>query len=605
MPSFVDIATLTKLLSLTGNEEFQVSPTQKVTATQIANKVQLNQVLMGGFEAISINGVEKIKDTNSLIGAMKILYSLSGNGRAKVIGNSENCFGLVSINTAGTLAFGILFDIRNTTPPSIFIRDGFGLTGGASLKNLTDDQWIAELKKGKKIPMESGSGVADPIQIHDFAEVSAIDNWPTPKDGLIIPFVTDSGVLNKPGNESEYVGIIICEVDTQNTGRAEVIAYGSGTGACYVGLLNYASVSIEWMVNKMSVAGKKLSAFTGTAIGNYIQSMGNAGDLFPFATVNANKTTANQFPANGAWSGFVTIGDGGGVNIIAFKSTTDPNAEVYVGRCSGGTTQWTLVGGGSGGGVTAPVQISEYGAFYDYTELNNVPAGSVTAWYAPGSNVDGDLDPFKGLSEHTEGIYIAIKGSEDSTYREGIMVAYRADDTDKGIAYAHVQGSPGNGGIKYATDWMTINSGASSGGIAPGTVIFNDEFSFDGYTSANPGQLSLLQPIPLGSIVTFMGSYYFGPPSEEILLSPESPTWSLTVALPTGVSSIAHYLKDMLVVQNPFDTNLVVDRQHAIYKIDAKNLVNGKISTIDMYATGVLLSDMYLTIDQIIYVAQV
>lgn len=350
MPSFVDIATLTKLLSLTGNEEFQVSPTQKVTATQIANKVQLNQVFMGGFEAISINGVEKIKDTNSLIGAMKILYSLSGNGRAKVIGNSENCFGLVSINTAGTLAFGILFDIRNTTPPSIFIRDGFGLTGGASLKNLTDDQWIAELKKGKKIPMESGSGVADPIQIHDFAEVSAIDNWPTPKDGLIIPFVTDSGVLNKPGNESEYVGIIICEVDTQNTGRAEVIAYGSGTGACYVGLLDYASVSIEWMVNKMSVAGKKLSAFTGTAIGNYIQSMGNAGDLFPFVTVNANKTTANQFPANGAWSGFVTIGDGGGVNIIAFKSTTDPNAEVYVGRCGGSTTQWTLVGGGSGGG---------------------------------------------------------------------------------------------------------------------------------------------------------------------------------------------------------------------------------------------------------------
>lgn len=267
MPSFVNMASLTKLTSLTGNEEFQVSATQKVTATQIANKVQLNQVLMGGFEAIPINGVEKIKDTNSLIGAMKILYSLSGNGRAKVIGNSENCFGLVSINTAGTLAFGILFDIRNTTPPSIFIRDGFGLTGGASLKNLTDDQWIAELKKGEKIPMESGSGVA------------------------------------------------------------------------------------------------------------------------------------------------------------------------------------------------APVQIAEYGAFYDYTELNNVPAGSVTAWFAPGSNVDGDLGPFKGMSEHTEGIYIAIRGSESDSYREGIMVAYRADDVEKGIAYAHVQGDPGSGGIVRQTDWMTITPG--------------------------------------------------------------------------------------------------------------------------------------------------
>ena len=485
------MASLTKLASLTGNEEFQVSATQKVTATQIANKVQLNQVLMGGFEAILINGVEQIKDTNSLIGAMKILYSLSGNGRAKVISNSENCFGLVSINTAGTLAFGILFDIRNTTPPSIFIRDGFGLTGGASLKNLTDDQWIAELKKGKKIPMESGSGVADPIQINNFAEVSAIDNWPTPKDGLIIPFVTDSGVMNKPGNESEYVGIIICEVDTQITGRAEVIAYGSGTGACYVGLLDYASVSIEWRVNKLSVASRKLSAFTESAIFEYIYQ-GDDGDVFPFTTINATKSTANQFPANGLFTGIISKGSNEGdyFNILAFRNGSN---KVYVGSCIGSTTQWTLVGG---------------------------------------------------------------------------------------------------------------SGGAFSVGIAPGTVIFNGKFSFDGCTNANPGRLYLLQPIPLGSIVTFIGSYYFGPPAEEILLSPESHTWSLTVALPNGASSVVRYLKDMLVVQNP-DANLVVSRQSAMYKIDDKNVVNGKISTIDMYATGVLLSDMYLTIDKIIYVAKV
>ena len=481
MPSFVDIATLTKLSSLTGNEEFQVSATNKISSRDIASLALTQQ--LHGFSEVTI-GSPKISRTSLLQSAIAALYRLSSdNGKILPISNGIDKFGNVVFS--GTNAVGILFDVKAS---KYFTRSG---VSAAAFFN--SEQWISWLQDGEAHEMESGSGVADPIQIHNFAEVSAIDNWPTPKDGLIIPFVTDSGVLNKPGNESEYVGIIICEVDTQNTGRAEVIAYGSGTGACYVGLLDYASGSIEWMVNKMSVAGKKLSAFTGTAIGNYIQSMGNAGDLFPFVTVNANKTTANQFPANGAWSGFVTIGDGGGVNIIAFKSTTDPNAEVYVGRCSGGTTQWTLVGGGSG---------------------------------------------------------------------------------------------------------------ASSGGIAPGTVIFNDEFSVDGYTSANPGQLSLLQPIPLGSIVTFIGSYYFGPPAEEILLSPESPTWSLTVALPTGVSSIAHYLKDMLVVQNP-DTNLVVARQSAIYKIDAKNLVNGKISTIDMYATGALLSDMYLTIDQIIYVAQV
>lgn len=475
------MASLTKLASLTGNEEFQVSATQKVTAQQIA-ELSLSQML-SGFSTLK-QGKPSITANIALLRAIQILYKLSSNGSVMSISNGTDKFGTVTYS--GSNAVGILFDVKAS---KYYTR-----SGATTPTSYTDAQWITWLQAGNVYEMGGSTGVADPIKIHDFAEVVAIDNWPTPKDGLIIPFTTDSGVLNKPGNESEYVGIIICEVDTQNTGRAEVIAYGSGTGACYVGLLDYTSVSIEWMVNKMSVAGKKLSAFTGTAIGNYIQSMGNAGDLFPFVTVNANKTTANQFPANGAWSGFVTIGDGGGVNIIAFKSTTDPNAEVYVGRCSGGTTQWTLVGGGSGG--------------------------------------------------------------------------------------------------------------ASSGGLAPGTVIFNDEFSFDGCTNANPGQLSLLQPIPLGSIVTFIGSYYFGPPSEEILLSPESPTWSLTVALPTGASSIVHYLKDMLVVQNP-DTNLVVDRQHAMYKIDTKNLVNGKISTIDMYATGVLLSDMCLTIDQIIYVAQV
>ena len=478
MPSFVNMASLTKLTSLTGNEEFQVSATQKVTAQQIA-ELSLSQML-SGFSTLK-QGKPSITANIALLSAIQILYKLSSNGSVMSISNGTDKFGTVTYS--GSDAVGILFDVKAS---KYYTR-----SGATTPTSYTDAQWITWLQAGNVYEMGGSTGVADPIQINNFTEVSAIDNWPTPKDGLIIPFVTDSGVLNKPGNESEYVGIIICEVDTQNTGRAEVIAYGSGTGSCYVGLLDYASVSIEWRVNKLSVASRKLSAFTESAIFEYIYQ-GDDGDVFPFTTINATKSTANQFPANGLFTGIISKGSNEGdyFNILAFRNGSN---EVYVGSCIGSTTQWTLVGG---------------------------------------------------------------------------------------------------------------SGGASSGGIAPGTVIFNDEFSFDGYTSANPGQLSLLQPIPLGSIVTFIGSYYFGPPAEEILLSPESPTWSLTVALPTGVSSIAHYLKDMLVVQNP-DTNLVVARQSAIYKIDAKNLVNGKISTIDMYATGALLSDMYLTIDQIIYVAQV
>lgn len=471
------MASLTNLTSITGNEEFQVSATNKISSRDIASLALTQQ--LHGLSEVTI-GSPKISSTSLLLSAIAALYRLSSdNGKILPISNGIDKFGNVVFS--GTNAVGILFDVKAS---KYFTRSG--VTAAAFFNSA---QWISWLQDGEAHEMDGGSGVADPIQIHDFAEVSAIDNWPTPKDGLIIPFVTDSGVLNKPGNESEYVGIIICEVDTQNTGRAEVIAYGSGTGACYVGLLDYASVSIKWRVNKLSVASRKLSAFTESAIFEYIYQ-GDDGDVFPFTTIKATKSTANQFPANGLFTGIISKGSNEGdyFNILAFRNGSN---EVYVGSCIGSTTQWTLVGGG-----------------------------------------------------------------------------------------------------------------ASSGGIAPGTVIFNDEFSFDGYTNANPGQLSLLQPIPLGSIVTFIGSYYFGLPGEEILLSPESHTWSLTVALPSGASSIAHYLKDMLVVQNPY-TNLVVARQSAIYKIDVKNLVNGKISTIDMYATGALLSDMYLTIDQIIYVAQV
>ena len=343
MPSFVNMASLTKLTSLTGNEEFQVSATQKVTAQQIA-ELSLSQML-SGFSTLK-RGKPSITANIALLSAIQILYKLSSNGSVMSISNRTDKFGTVTYS--GSDAVGILFDVKAS---KYYTR-----SGATTPTSYTDEQWITWLQAGNVYEMGMGgsTGVADPIQIYDFAEVSAIDNWPTPKDGLIIPFTTDSGVLNKPGHESEYVGIIICEVDTQQTGRAEVIAYGSGTGSCYIGLLDWTSISIEWMVNKLSVSSKKLSAFTGTAIGNYVQSMGDSGDLFPFTTVNANKTAANQFPANGAWSGFVTIGDGGGVNIIAFKSTTDPNAEVYVGRCGGSTTQWTAVGGG---GAVDPIYI--------------------------------------------------------------------------------------------------------------------------------------------------------------------------------------------------------------------------------------------------------
>lgn len=446
MPSFVNMASLTKLTSLTGNEEFQVSATQKVTAQQIA-ELSLSQML-SGFSTLK-QGKPSITANTALLSAIQILYKLSSNGSVMSISNGTDKFGTVTYS--GSNAVGILFDVKAS---KYYTR-----SGATTPTSYTDAQWITWLQAGNVYEMGGSTGVADPIQINDFAEVIAIDNWPTPKDGLIIPFVTDSGVLNKPGNESEYVGIIICEVDTQDTGRAEVIAYGSGTGACYVGLLDYTSVSIEWMVNKMSVAGKKLSAFTGTAIGNYIQSMGNAGDLFPFVTVNANKTTANQFPANGAWSGFVTIGDRGGVNIIAFKSTTDPNAEVYVGRCSGGTTQWTAVGGGGGLSFLHGEEIIEG---LEYMIPENV--GDVVAFRISGdsSQVPNTTEGFGllGKINGSESLLMAVQINPNNTYEE--------------LFYTGRVQNDGSG-----TDWHPIGMSTATGANFPQKLLSNFTAVFD------------------------------------------------------------------------------------------------------------------------------
>ncbi len=441
------MASLTKLTSLTGNEEFQVSATNKISSRDIASLALTQQ--LHGFSEVTI-GSPKISSTSLLLPAIAALYRLSSdNGKMLPISNGIDKFGNVVFS--GTNAVGILFDVKAS---KYFTRSGVTATAF-----FNSAQWISWLQDGEAHEMESGSGVADPIQIHDFAEVSAIDNWPTPKDGLIIPFTTDSGVLNKPGHESEYVGIIICEVDTQQTGRAEVIAYGSGTGSCYIGLLDWASISIEWMVNKLSVSSKKLSAFTGTAIGNYVQSMRDSGDLFPFTTVNANKTTANQFPANGAWSGFVTIGDGGGVNIIAFKSTTDPNAEVYVGRCSGDTTQWTAVGGGGGLSFLHGEDIVEG---LEYMIPENV--GDVVAFRISGdsSQVPNTTEGFGllGKINGSESLLMAVQINPNNTYEE--------------LFYTGRVQNDGSG-----TDWHPIGMSTATGANFPQKLLSNFTAVFD------------------------------------------------------------------------------------------------------------------------------
>lgn len=463
MPSFVNMASLTKLASLTGNEEFQVSATQKVTATQIANKVQLNQVLMSGFEAVSIKGVEQIKDINSLLGALKILYSLSGNGRAKVIGNSENCFGLVSINTAGTLAFGILFDIRNTTPPSIFIRDGFGLTGGASLKDLTDDQWIVEVKKGKKIPMESDIRV---VEITDFA----IPSVNITKDGQSFLFYANdaSNIPNSNHGATSFVGVAIAS-PIFITGDQRLLYYmmvDTAKAMFYTGYANLEDDIVTWSDTPVTRLGQavQVTAFTEGALSSLLYTY-KAGDFIPFYTSSVTASEANQFPESGVFNGFISMGSNEGdyFQIFAFKSGS---TKAYLGACIGSTTQWTALGGG---GTAEPIVVA------DAESVATVVAAAFPK-FEYGKMLPIYIDPGSDIYD-----YISITASH-ITVEESTVCGYAQCVYDGGDYYyigVDLLVYPGGGIVPLYRAQMVINNSAD--------VVDSSTFPLGMYTAPIPG----------------------------------------------------------------------------------------------------------------------
>ena len=61
----------------------------------------------------------------------------------------------------------------------------------------------------------------------------------------------------------------------------------------------------------------------------------------------------------------------------------------------------------------------------------------------------------------------------------------------------------------------------------------------------------------------------------------------------------------MKFVEDPFRSDFVIAQQRAYYFLKPENVVNGQISTLDMYAEGILQGDAYLIINQIVYISKV
>lgn len=252
MPTFIDMSKLTKRSALTGNEEFQVSATEKVTSQQIANLFNAMQAKLTGF-ANRTTGVTSITSASTILQAFQNMYRIVGNGAVKIITNGAAYNGFVC--WSGSTCYGIVF---NTADNIIYSRNGFTQNPPTAL---TDQQWIDTIvNNGLAFRMDANM---TPLNITDFK--ATVNNARVRKlpVGGIIPFYSVGGD-QKPTSEA-LIGIL----QKVSAGQINYFAQDVGSNNFYLG--NAITTLIKW--TQIGAGGSGLDVISlegGNQIGNQI-----------------------------------------------------------------------------------------------------------------------------------------------------------------------------------------------------------------------------------------------------------------------------------------------------------------------------------------------
>lgn len=252
MPTFIDMSKLTKRSTLTGNEEFQVSATEKATSQQIANLFNAMQAKLTGF-ANQTTGVTSITSASTILQAFQNMYRIVGNGAVKIITNGAAYNGFVC--WSGSTCYGIVFNIIDNI---IYSRNGFTQNSPTAL---TDYQWIgAIVNNGLAFRMDADM---TPLEITDFkAPVSDARVRKLPVGG-IIPFYSVGGD-QKPTSEA-LIGIL----QKVSAGQINYFAQDVGSNNFYLG--NAIRTLIKW--TQIGAGGSGLDVISlegGNQIGKQI-----------------------------------------------------------------------------------------------------------------------------------------------------------------------------------------------------------------------------------------------------------------------------------------------------------------------------------------------
>lgn len=379
------MSNLTKRSTLTGNEEFQVSATEKVTAQQIADLATakgVKQVVVTNFQTNAwtlSDGGSVIFSTDIKVGEIVTFTS----AKDATNGPGEALFGYaIKSNNLMASYVGMTQGNKVNGIPTIYVYKSAGLYATS---------W-------QQLPDADNGGV-QVVEITDFA----IPGLNITKDGESF-FIYANDASNGPNNNDgavSFVGIAVASpvYINGNTPLLYYIIQDTIKSRLYTGCVDTSSDTVTWSDGTISRLGGavQVTAFTESALGALVYSY-KPGDFIPFYTGNVTATTANQFPESGVFNGYISMGSNEGdyFQIFAFKSGS---TKAYLGACIGSTTQWTALEGGGAQTVKKlpglDVELNESAGAIPYTsiELTQLQPGVTLMLCFEIADADGRFSP--------------------------------------------------------------------------------------------------------------------------------------------------------------------------------------------------------------------
>lgn len=466
MPTFIDMSNLTKRSTLTGNEEFQVSATEKVTAQQIADLAPakgVKQVVVTDFrtntwtlsDGGSVTFSTDIKD-GEIVTFTSAKDATNGPG-VPLFGYAIKYHSLMASYV------GMIQSNKPNGIPTIYTYKSAGVYATA---------W-------QQLPDAS----VKTVEITDFA----IPGLNITKDGESFLFYANdaSNIPNSNHGATSFVGVAIAS-PIFITGDQRLLYYmmvDTARGMFYTGRANLKDDVVAWNNTPVTRLGQavQVTAFTEGALSALLYSY-KPGDFIPFYTGNVTASASNQFPESGVFNGFISMGSNEGDYFQIFAFKTGAGGKAYSGSCIGSTTTWTELGGGGGEQtviwINANQNVFDVG-LYPFTKLGEMFPIFIDT--SATNNPSKEGYPCAGTVQ-----CVGYQGPESW---EAVFVVGSADEdqTPRGDYYkAHLSYDMGG------SAWIELTTGSSGVKKLPGLdVELNESTGVTPYASI---ELAQLQP---------------------------------------------------------------------------------------------------------------